>query len=424
MHKRHLRWAIVGFALALLASQFVARPGLRVFGSLDYWQNWLRYGKILRLVKAHHVDAGRLDMAEITDRSLREAVGGLDAHSEYLPPEDYRRFQMSSRREYVGVGIEVRQFGGRVIVTRVFPGGPAEEAELKAGDTIVSVNGEAVKDAPLADVVERIRGEMGTRARLGLRRPPEGERLEVAVRRESISLDTVAEVAMESEGAGYLRLRQFTSSSARELEKAVERLREQGMRGLVLDLRGNPGGRLESAVRSAELFLERGRRVVSVKRGQATKKVFEARRPQPLFRGPMIVLINGQSASAAEIFAGAMRDHGRALLVGARSFGKGSVQSVYGFDRGGGLRLTTARYLLPEGEAIDGSGVAPHVAAERSSLNAMLLLLQENHLRDMTRAEFRRAFGYAPREDSPKQLALRLLEARLAADRAGPGLEK
>ena len=421
MNKRFLGWLLVAGAAAFVASQFVARPHWRAFLSSDYWSSLIRYGQVMRIVESTFVHAGEVDFRGLTDTALREAVGSLDEYSAYMTPEAFERFNRSAKREYVGVGIEVRQFSGRVIVSEVFPQGGADEAGLAPGDFIVGVDGEDVRGKPLAEVVERIRGAPGTRVRLEIERPVEDTALEREIERRRIALASVVDREVRGGGVGYLRVRQFTEDTPAELAEGIRALRDEGMRGLILDLRGNPGGRLRSAAEMAELFLEEGRTILTVESRRGVREEFRVTAEEPVFRRPLVVLIDGRSASASEILAGALRDYGRAVLVGARTFGKGSVQSVFGFDGGRGLKLTTARYLLPGGDAINGEGVAPDVAVGAAPGAGVVRMLQEHHLRRMDADAFAAAFGFSPVGDRQLEVAGALLRGVLARRDAESG---
>jgi carboxyl-terminal processing protease len=301
------------------------------------------------------------------------------------------------------------------VLSEVFPGGPAQAGGLREGDFVVGVDGEDVRGEPLAEVVDRIRGEPGTEVVLEVERSLSDGIFEVRLEREAIALDSVVDAGMRGGGVGYLRIRQFIEDTDVEFAEVVELLKQEGLRGLVIDLRGNPGGMLTTAVRLADLLLDRGQLIVSVQSRRGREDLFEAESDNDLFRGPLVVLIDATSASASEILAGALRDHRRAVLVGGTSFGKGSVQSVFGFPGGDGLKLTTARYLLPGGEAINGRGVFPDVPVEPRTVEAMRLHVQENHLRTMDAAAFEAAFGHPPARDRALDLAVETMRAVLAA---------
>ena len=247
-------------------------------------------------------------------------------------------------------------------------------------------------------------------------RPITAEDYSFELERREIALDSVVDVEMAAETVGYMRVRQFIDETDLEMVSAIHALNAQGMQGLILDLRGNPGGRLDIAVRMAEILLETGQKVLTVQSRRGVEEVFYAEATVDRYQQPLIVLIDGNSASASEILSGALRDHERALLVGEKSYGKGSVQSVYSFSDGDGLKLTSARYLLPSGEAINGTGVYPNVTVERTTEEAILLMLQAHHLRNMSPEAFAQAFGFAPVEDSQRLVAQQMLDALISAN--------
>lgn len=415
MHKRTFKWALIGGTLSFWAAIIIFQPSARALFSFEFWGNLARYSRVMRLVETEFVHADDVSYEELTNVALRESVRSLDKYSDYMIPEDFETFNMASNQEYVGVGIELTEFGGQVRITQVFEGGSAEEAGLLAGDVIVSVDGETVRGESLSEVSERVRGEPGTSVALGIERVRQDTSLQYEMPRRAITLDAVVDIEMKTATVGYCLLRQFTEKADIELGSAILELDLKGMQALILDLRGNPGGRLDSAALIADLFLEPGRTIVTVESRRGLVQTVQTEPSGTRFEGPLAILIDNQSASASEILAGACRDHGRAILVGEQTFGKGSVQSVFQFRGGHGLKLTTARYLLPLGEAINGTGVAPDVKVELSREDSYVRLLQRHHLREMDAAEFEQRFGFAPVEDAPLQIAQEMLEARLAA---------
>lgn len=414
MDKRYLRWGIPIALLAVLASQFAMRSDLRALASVDYWKSLSRYGKVLRIVESEFVHADEVSFHDLTDVALRGAVGSLDSYSEYMTPDDYEDFNMAANQQYVGVGIEIGQFSGRVIITNVFEQGSATSAGVLAGDFIVGVDGADTRTEALPEVVDRIRGEPGSLVILEVERPITERSLSFEMERRAINLDSVVDIEMKSDSVGYFHVRQFIDDTELEMVAALRSLNSQGMRGLILDLRGNPGGRLDTAARMAEVFLRQGQKILTVQSRRGVEDVFEARGSPDAYLQPMVVLIDGNSASASEILAGALRDHARAILIGEKSYGKGSVQSIFTFPGGDGLKLTSARYLLPSGEAINGTGVYPNINVELSREEAIVLMLQKHHLRNMSEADFIRAFGFEPFVDPQLKLAEEILEGLLA----------
>lgn len=415
MKKGTVKWLIPIALFSILAAQFWARPELRALFSPDYWQNLLRYGKVLRIVETQYVHADEVDFEEFTDLALREAVRSLDDYSDYMIAEDYEAFNMAANQEYVGVGIEVSEFSGRVTIAQVFEQGSAGKAGIMSGDYIVGVDGADTREESLSEVIQRIRGEPGTVVEMEVERPINQEVLSFDLERRAIALDSVVDIEMKTDVVGYMKVRQFIDDTDVEMFDAITLLAKQGMGSLILDLRGNPGGRLDTAARMAEIFLDEGQAILTVQSRRGVEDVFHARKVKQSYDGPMVVLIDGGSASASEILAGALRDHDRALLVGRKSYGKGSVQTVIGFPGGDGLKLTSARYLLPKGEAINGTGVYPNIQIDSSPEQSLLLMLQEHHLRSLSPEQFTEVFGFAPVNDEALSVAIQMLEAMTVA---------
>ena len=423
MEKNTLRWVIPVALLAVLASQFATRADWRAMFSLDYWQSLARYGMVMRIVESDFVHADEVDFQELTDVALRAAVRSLDSYSEYMTPDDYVEFDMAANQEYVGVGIEVGLFSGRIIISQVFEQGSAGVGGILAGDFIVGVDEVDTRDESLSEVIDRIRGESGSMVSIQVERPITDEEHSFNLERRAIALDSVVDVEMATETVGYMRVRQFIDETDLEMVSALQLLKSEGMQGLIIDLRGNPGGRVDIAVRMSEIFLDEGQEILTMQSRRGVEEVFYAEATLDANHQPLVVLIDGNSASASEIFSGALRDHARAVLVGDKSYGKGSVQSVYSFPDGDGLKLTSARYLLPSGEAINGTGVYPNVTVERSTEEAILLMLQAHHLRNMSDDTFTEVFGFAPVEDSQRIVAEQMLDALIGATELGSVLD-
>ncbi|MGJ8641166.1 MAG: S41 family peptidase [Opitutaceae bacterium] len=419
MKRSYRKWLIPVALLSVLAAQFYARPEMRAFFSVDYWQSVLRYGKVLRIVESRYVHADDVNFEEFTDTALSGAVRSLDNYSDYMVADDYDAFNMAANQEYVGVGIEVSEFSGRVTIAQVFEQGSAEQAGILSGDFIVGVDGENTRGETLSEVVDRIRGEPGTIVTMEVERPINHQVLSFDLERMEIALDAVVDIEMREDAIGYFKIRQFTDHTDKEMVAAIDQLVAEGMRRLIIDLRGNPGGRLDTAARMAEVFLDKGQTILTVQSRHGVEDVFHSRGSTHYFRGELVVLIDGFSASASEILAGALRDHGRAILVGQKSYGKGSVQSVIGFPGGDGLKLTSARYLLPNGEAINGTGVYPDITIESTTEQSMLLRLQRHHLRRMSRKQFEEIYGFAPAEDEALRVATQLLGSTASLELVG-----
>jgi len=316
-------------------------------------------GEIIDRIRAEYVDAP--DEAALIEAAIRGMMGSLDEYSQRLDRQQAREMQQQARGQFGGLGVEVTQREGRTLVVSPIDGSPAARAGLSAGDAITHADGVSLQDMPLPQVIERLRGEVGTEVRITVV-PEGGQPREITLRRAIINPRIV--ISRREGDVAYVRLTTFNQRSSTEVRQAVERLLAEigpNARGVVLDLRNNPGGLLDEAGRVADLFLEEG--TITFTRGRGGVEVQRLRAtPGDVARGlPMAVLINGGSASASEIVAGALQDLGRARLVGTTSFGKGSVQTVSPLRDGGALRLTTARYYTPNGRMIHGEGIAPDV---------------------------------------------------------------
>jgi carboxyl-terminal processing protease len=327
------------------------------------------FGEVLERIRSDYVE-------EVQDRQLIEdAVNGmlssLDPHSSYMNARNYRDMQTQNRGEFGGLGIEVTMENGLVKVVSPIDDTPAARAGIRTNDLIIMLDGEQVQGLTLQEAVERMRGPINSQIKLTIRRGNQ-EPFEVTLSRARIVIQSVRS---RVEGDfGYVRITSFTEQTDTGLRNAVQRIREQlgdRFKGLVLDLRNNPGGLLDQAIAVSDAFLERGEIVSTRGRRQEDAQRYNAR-PGDLINGlPLVVLINGGSASASEIVAGALQDHRRAIILGTRSFGKGSVQTIMPLGNQGAIRLTTARYFTPSGRSIQGLGIDPDIQVEQARLTAI-----------------------------------------------------
>jgi carboxyl-terminal processing protease len=315
--------------------------------------------EIIETVRHEYVD--EVPQAQLVEQALRGMVGGLDPYSAYLDVDEYADIRASTAGSYPGIGVEVEPAGEGIKVLRPLSDSPAERAGLRTGDVILRVD-----DAPVGGDVDaaihQMRGPEGSRVTLTVRRGGSAELVDVALERALVEVHTVAGTLLEP-GHAYLRIDSFSDTTPADLRRVVAGLRESSgpLRGLVLDLRNNPGGVLESAVEVADEFLESGVIVTATGRAPDARFRIEAQPGQIDDAPELVVLVNGASASAAEILAGALKDHGRAQLVGRRTFGKGSVQTVMPLSGGRALKLTTSVYATPSGARIDQRGIEPDV---------------------------------------------------------------
>ncbi len=316
---------------------------------------------VLRERYFQELDEDRLERGSVD--ALIASLG--DPFTAYLDPEELARLRDRTNGQYRGVGLQVAQRDEQIVVTRAFPEGPAEKAGIRGGDRIVSVDGVGVAGKSLEQVVALIRGPEGSKVKLGVARSGAG-RLEFELERATIKLPVVESrvVAAGGERIGYVRLSQFTRGSSAAVRDAVKKLRQQDLAGLVLDLRGDPGGLVSEAVGVASAFLPTDT-IIAVTEGRKAPRTELRAHGDPLLTSlPMVVLVDGGSASASEIVAGALRDHDRATLVGVKTFGKALVQSTVPLRDGGALKLTTAQYVTPEGRNINKKGLRPSVRAQ------------------------------------------------------------
>jgi carboxyl-terminal processing protease len=356
---------IVGFATALPRGVLADRPNALpagaepVHGSLP-WQEASLFAEVYERVKHDYVD--EIDDHALMEKAVRGMVAALDPHSAYLDNEEFDEIRLSTMGSYPGVGIEVLAEEGVVKVQRPIEGSPAQQAGIRAGDEIVRIDGTDV-GADLAGAIARMRGTAGSIVTLSIRRPHTPGVLEYALRRAEVEMHSVSQQTLEP-GYGYVRITSFSETTAEDLVKAISRLKRDnpaGIRGLVLDLRNNPGGVLEAGVAVADDFLDSGVIVTADGRTPEARFRMDAT-PGDLIEGaPLVVLVNGGSASASEIVAGALKDHARAVLVGRRTYGKGSVQTVMPLSHGGAVKLTTSRYFTPSGASIQGKGLVPDI---------------------------------------------------------------
>jgi carboxyl-terminal processing protease len=344
-------FGVVGLASFVSGGWLLQRGGERAAG---VYQKARLFESVVAYLAEYYVDS--LDEARIYDLAIDGLLKELkDPYTAFLRPEDVEALSVSTTGNYGGLGIRIESSDGWIQVVAPLPETPAERAGIQAGDRIVEVEGESTHDWSQDKAVSRLRGEPGAPARITIARPGVPDPIKFTIVRERIHVRSIEGAMVLSGNIGYLKLVQVSESSARELSEEIGRLRQQGARALVLDLRNNPGGLLNEGVAVSDLFLDRGDIVVETRgRAPGASGVFRATHAQSWPDMPVVVLVNGNSASAAEIIAGALQDHDRALIVGTTTFGKGLVQSV--FDMGPGpqaLKLTTGRWYTPSGRVLE-----------------------------------------------------------------------
>jgi carboxyl-terminal processing protease len=361
--RKILRLGIVG----VLAVVFVAALASEAPARRSPFEPLSIFARALAYIEVSYVEP--VDQESLLYGAIRGLADSLDPHSVFLDPKEYEILKSDAEGRFAGVGVEVSTSDGWLMILSVFEGGPAAKAGLQPGDRFLSIQGEDARDVRLYDAVRRIRGEPGTTVKVTIRREGREEAIERTLTRAFIDIDPIEQQVLD-EGVVYVRIKAFQDGTARALsdaldEAVVKRRERGGVKGLLLDLRDNGGGLLHEAVWVSDAFLTSGVIVSTRGRGREIIHEYSARRAGTRPRWPIVVLINENTASASEIVAGALRDHGRAVLVGVRSFGKGSVQNVFELPGGSALKLTTSRYYTPSGRSIQAEGIAPDLVAEQ-----------------------------------------------------------
>ena len=321
------------------------------------------FGGVFEVVRADYVDVP--DDAKLIKSAINGMLAGLDPHSSYMDSKSFRDMQVETHGEFGGVGLEVTTENGLLKVVAPIDGTPAAKAGILAGDIITKIDDDQSQGMTIDQAVEKLRGSVHTKVKLTIRRKGQDKPIEVSLMRDIIRVHSVRS-EVEGDDVGYIRVTQFNEQTTEGLKKAITDIRSKiskdKLKGYILDLRNNPGGLLDQAVTVASTFLQRGEIVSTRGRNAEENQHFNAHAGDLTKGKPLIVLINGGSASASEIVAGALQDHKRATIVGTRSFGKGSVQTVIPLAPGNGaLRLTTARYLTPSGRSIQARGITPDI---------------------------------------------------------------
>ena len=350
------------------------------FSKNDLYKKIDLFGEVLENIKREYVED--IDQSEVMESAINGVLQSLDPYSAYMSPELFKEMQTDTKGEFGGLGIEIGMEAGVVKVISPIEGTPAEQAGIKAGDYIVKIGKEQVQGKSLMEAVKLMRGPVGTTIDLTIRRKNVKKPLEFKITRKVIEVQSVnSEIISKEKNIGYIRLKSFNENSDNQFLKILKKFEsKKKIKGYVIDLRNNPGGLLTQAINITDFFLDDGEIVSTKGRKISETRKFFARKGDEINGKPLVVLINNGSASAAEILAGALKDHKRAIILGENSYGKGSVQSIIPLKNGGGMRLTISKYYLPSGKSISEVGVTPDILVKEIEDNFSINSEKDNQL--------------------------------------------
>ena len=351
-----------------------------VFSKNDLYEKIDIFGEVLENIKKDYVE--EVNQSEMMDSAINGVLQSLDPYSAYMSPDLFKEMQTDTRGEFGGLGIEIGMEAGVVKVISPIEGTPAEKAGVKAGDFIVKIGKEQVQGKSLMEAVKLMRGPVGTSIDLTVRRKNSKKPLKFKIIRKIIEVQSVSDKIISKEkNIGYVRLKSFNENSDSQFLKSIKKFeKNKKIKGYIIDLRNNPGGLLTQAINITDFFLDDGEIVSTKGRKISETRKFFARKGDEVRGKPLVVLINNGSASASEIFAGALKDHKRAIILGENSYGKGSVQSIIPLRNGGGMRLTISKYYLPSGKSISEVGVTPDILVEEIEKDFKISSDKDNQL--------------------------------------------
>ena len=323
----------------------------------DIYRDLETFANVLTLIQQYYVD--EIDSSKVVNGAINGMLGSLDPHSAYMTPEDFKDLEEETSGSFTGIGIEISMRDGVLTAVAPIEGTPAEKQGIKSGDQLIRINGELTKTMTLLEAVKKLRGAKGTPVTITVHRQEWKEPKDFTLIREAIPLVSVKYTELEP-GFAYIRVSNFQATTTKDLRNALKNLKKKHpLQGAILDLRNNPGGLLDQAVKVADIFLDKGVIVSTKGRHKEEQMVFKAHPGESYSDFPLVVLVNGGSASGSEIVAGALQDHKRGIILGTTTFGKGSVQTILPLPEGAGLRLTTAKYYTPSGDSIQATGIKP-----------------------------------------------------------------
>ncbi|WP_232363841.1 S41 family peptidase [Desulfogranum japonicum] len=358
IYSYHMRLSIVLCCIAI-SYLFPFTPAIAddTSQNRDTYQQLETFANVLTLLQQHYVD--EIDTEDVITGAITGMLSSLDPHSAYMSPEDFAELQEETKGSFDGIGLEITIRDEVLTVVAPIEGTPAAKQGIQSGDQILKINGEITKNLSLIEAVQRLRGAKGTSVTLSIFRKSWQNMRDITLKRDIIPVQSVRSFELEP-GIFYIRISNFQATTTRDFRKQLaSEKKDHPIKGLVLDLRNNPGGLLDQAVKISDIFIEEGLIVSTKGRNGQEQMVFNAHKGGSDTDYPMVVLVNGGSASGAEIVAGALQDHKRAIILGTSTFGKGSVQTILPIPGGAGIRLTTARYYTPSGDSIQATGIKP-----------------------------------------------------------------
>jgi carboxyl-terminal processing protease len=367
--------------LILLFNLIISNNYLYSKNSNELYEKIDLFSEVLETIKKEYVD--EIDQAEVMDSAINGVLQSLDPYSAYMSPKSFKGMRTDTKGEFGGLGIEIAMDSGVVKVIAPIDDTPASNAGIKSGDYIVKINEEQVQGKSLTEAVELMRGPVGSEINLTVRRKNVKKALNFKIKRAIVEVKSVeAKIIGDKKKIGYLRLKSFNENSNEQLSKKINTFEKNNkLRGYILDLRNNPGGLLTQAVSITDFFLDDGE-IVSTKGRKITEtRRFFSKKGDGINGKPLIIIVNNGSASASEIVSGALKDHKRAIILGERTYGKGSVQSIIPLKNGGGIRLTISKYYLPSGKSISEIGVLPDIFVEEIGENFKIGSKTDNQLK-------------------------------------------
>ncbi len=409
--------AVLGFAACIASIRMSGSWSLLPNRDLDRSSGYVR--DVMKTVNENYVDANASGYDALARLSLHGMVDSLDPHSQFLEAKDNEELEEDLTGEYGGIGIEVEVRKGAFSVINPIAGSPGDRAGILLGDQIVSIDGTPVEhNVPMDRIVDKLRGKPHTHVRVGLVRPSNGRRLDLDLVREVIKIVSIRGTRVIDGSTGYIQIQEFNDHTGEQFDDALNDLLHRGIDSLVIDLRNNPGGPLDAAVAVAEPFFKKDDLIVYYQGRKASdRENYLSETEGAPVKMPVAVLVNDLTASAAEIVAGALKDAGHAVVVGERSYGKGSVQTIFKLKNGEGLRLTTAHYFTPSGALINAKGIVPQVEVVMTPEEDQKIEEQTSRPDLTDPAEFKDRFDFAPIEDRQLDAALDVLKAARSFNR-------